>query len=59
MGYKLACWQYGFLGSIEVHPLRQIQAMIRARSADASAIARSLAMSDIRDELVAERTLEA
>jgi len=32
-GYRFALWQFGFLGAIEVHPLRQVQALIRARAA--------------------------
>lgn len=51
MNYRLECWKHGFLGKTEAHPLRQIQALIRARAADAAAIERFLILCDIKLEL--------
>ncbi len=52
--YQLECFRHGFTGKTEPHPLRRVQALIRAHSADAEAIARWLVICDIKAELAAE-----
>ena len=50
-GYRALCFQHGFLGQTEVHPLRRIQALIRRRGEEAEAIERFWIMTAIRAEL--------
>ena len=50
-GYRLLCFQYGFIGKTEAHPLRRVQALIRRRGEEAEAIERFWIMTDIRAEL--------
>jgi hypothetical protein len=52
--YRLACWRHGFIGRTEVHPLRQVQALIRARGAEANAVERWLVLGNIRAEMAEE-----
>lgn len=50
-GLRYEYWRHGFIGKIEPHPLRRIQAMIRARAAEADAIERRLILCDIRADV--------
>jgi hypothetical protein len=36
-GYRLQCFRHGFLGRVEPHPLRVVQALIRYRAATLAA----------------------
>lgn len=52
--YRLELFRHGFIGSVEPHPLRRIQALIRHRAAEAEAIDRWLLLGDIRAILAQE-----
>jgi hypothetical protein len=56
-GYRLECWRCGIIGP-EPHPLRVIQAMLRARAAEADAIERWLILQDIRAFLADDTAID-
>ena len=54
--YRLQHWRLGFIGIIEVDPRRRVQALIRARGAEAEAIERWLILCDIK-AILDDRTI--